>query len=121
MDLPDYVEPGLLKQVVRRGRVVDQPYEVPVQAMLIAGHGIGQSGRVAAPQPRRLVMSGHGKVLIDGSLVDHIRTGYTEQGPKKMHVDAVRCDTGWPNESMDDSRTSVRRGDRGSGAAAASA
>ena len=82
MQLADHVQPGLLEQIVGRGRVADQPQEVAIQPVLILADGLGQRGGVATPQARDLGGFRHGETLVDSRLVNHNRIGYTREPQK---------------------------------------
>ncbi len=84
VQLAHHVQPGLLKQIVRRCLVADQPQKIAIEPVLILPDRLRQRGGVAAAQACDLSRwFRHGKTLVDSRLVNHNRIGYTHDPRKK--------------------------------------
>ena len=88
MDLPHHVQPGLLEQIVGRGRVAHQPQKIAIEPVLIKAYSVGQRGGVTTPQARDLSGFRHGEILVDCRLVNHNRIGYTREPRKRTQSSA---------------------------------
>ena len=92
MELADHVQPGLLKQIVGRGGIADQPQEIAIQPVLILADGLCQGGGVAAAQACDLGGGfRHGETLVDSRLVNHNRIGCTGEHAKKTQVNWINA------------------------------